>query len=446
MKNNVIEFDKNLVKERLENGLTYYLYNNSSSRGEVRLALVVKVGSLMEKDDEVGISHFIEHFCIYKGKKCFDGCNRDISMLCGYTKLMETVYWKKSKTVDLINDLLSLKNILVGKNFSEFGIEKIRCELADEIDRVTNKTAFKLKKIILPEILKINDLGNKLPIGKIENINRFNYEFIIDFYKKYYEPQNSAVLVVGDIGNYNLKKFMQDSFLKIQNSEEKLSEVAFNKTGDLKQNKILVNVFNDLKEDEIQFYYPKSALKYESKLDLEKKIEEYFRLNYIQQCICNQFINKNMDYSTIDFVSQRLTKEFNYNVLQVKTDGDLSEKLEFIIQILKRIALDGANEEVFNLYKREFFEEMKIQYCESKILNNKSILQECIDNYLYNEPIISLKQEYDICNLIVENIKLKQFNVEIGNMIKSKNVVVAINCRKDPHIDGSRINKLLEFI
>ena len=59
----------------LGNGLSYYVHKNGEnelSDGLVNMELVIKVGSLVEEDDELGVAHYVEHMA-FGGTKHFPG-------------------------------------------------------------------------------------------------------------------------------------------------------------------------------------------------------------------------------------------------------------------------------------------------------------------------------------------------------------------------------------
>ncbi len=45
----------------LPNGLTYYIQKNSRPEKRLELRLVVKAGSVLEDEDQLGLAHFTEH-------------------------------------------------------------------------------------------------------------------------------------------------------------------------------------------------------------------------------------------------------------------------------------------------------------------------------------------------------------------------------------------------
>ena len=64
--------DTNVVSGKLPNGLTYYIYHNESPSGRADFFLSRGVGSIVEREDERGLAHFLEHLA-FNGTKHFPG-------------------------------------------------------------------------------------------------------------------------------------------------------------------------------------------------------------------------------------------------------------------------------------------------------------------------------------------------------------------------------------
>ena len=56
----------------LPNGLRYYVRANPKPAKRAELRLVVKAGSVLEDDDQLGVAHFVEHMQ-FEGSKHFPG-------------------------------------------------------------------------------------------------------------------------------------------------------------------------------------------------------------------------------------------------------------------------------------------------------------------------------------------------------------------------------------
>ena len=98
---NQIPLDPKIKIGKLDNGLTYYIRQNKKPENRAELRLVVKAGSILEDDDQLGLAHFMEHMA-FNGTKNF--AKNDLvsylqsigvkfgADLNAYTSFDETVY------------------------------------------------------------------------------------------------------------------------------------------------------------------------------------------------------------------------------------------------------------------------------------------------------------------------------------------------------------------
>ena len=66
----IVPNDPTIRVGTFSNGLKYYIKNNGKPADKVELRLVVKVGSIVEDEDQQGLAHFMEHMC-FNGTKNF---------------------------------------------------------------------------------------------------------------------------------------------------------------------------------------------------------------------------------------------------------------------------------------------------------------------------------------------------------------------------------------
>jgi zinc protease len=97
----LIPIDPAITHGKFENGLEYYIKVNKKPEKRAELRLAVKVGSVMEDDDQLGLAHFCEHMA-FNGTKSFPK-NEIINLLekegvrlgpdvNAYTSFDQTVY------------------------------------------------------------------------------------------------------------------------------------------------------------------------------------------------------------------------------------------------------------------------------------------------------------------------------------------------------------------
>ncbi len=62
--NTPLQFDPEIATGQLDNGLTYYVYENDEPEDVAYLRLVIRAGSLQEDEDQQGLAHFVEHMAL----------------------------------------------------------------------------------------------------------------------------------------------------------------------------------------------------------------------------------------------------------------------------------------------------------------------------------------------------------------------------------------------
>ncbi len=224
---------------KLANGLTYYIHKNSKPEQRVELRLVVKVGSVMEDDDQQGLAHFTEHMA-FNGSKHFKKHElisylQSIGVKFGadlnaYTGFDETVYIlpiPTDKKDNLETGFQVLEDWAQGVRMNDADIDKER-EIILEEARLGKGANDRMSRQMLPELFNGSKYAERLPIGKEAIIKNFKYEVIKRFYADWYRPDLMAVVVVGDIEPDQAEKMIQAHFSQLQNPAKERPRNAVN--------------------------------------------------------------------------------------------------------------------------------------------------------------------------------------------------------------------------
>lgn len=202
--------DPKLVKGKLGNGLTYYIRENKKPERKVELRLVVKVGSIMEDDNQQGLAHMAEHMA-FNGTKNFK--KNDIvsylqsigvefgNDLNAYTGFDETVYILPIPTdqpSNLEKGFQILEDWAHQVSYLDEDINGERAIILEE-SRLGKSGEERMFKKVYPELFKGSKYANRIPIGLDSIIKTFNPDLIRKFYHEWYRPELMAVIVVGDI-------------------------------------------------------------------------------------------------------------------------------------------------------------------------------------------------------------------------------------------------------
>jgi len=437
--------DKRLTKGWLENGLTYYIYNNDYPKGIIRLALAIKAGSLIEENGQRGIAHFTEHMCLIKNHN--DKRNNQIyfnnSLPEGYTNFEETVFMLNC-TIENIDEGMNLfKDIISGTVIQEDNVEQVRWDVINELNSLKSKLAFKIRQSTLPLVMNDTEFGHRLPIGELKDVEKITFDSIIDFHKKWYMPSNSALFVIGDIESFDVGELIQRYFSSVKNEKSYKEMNIINKFPNT--NRFVINTFEDFSGFEVQLYYLKVPSKCELVSDLEKKAKEFFLLNIIQQHLLRMSAIKGITFSEINCNSEKLIKDFEFNIIEFKGDAEFLKKINFIFTTLKEFISYGILESEYKEYKRNFLEEFRYSYITNQDSSTDLITKECINEFLYNESLISINYEYDICSLVFESVKFEEINESIKQQFRDSQLALVINVAKQLDIDKESLSSLLNM-
>lgn len=203
--------DPAVVHGKLDNGLTYYILPSKNGGNQADFFLARAVGSINEEEDQQGLAHFLEHIC-FNGTEHFPG-NSIITYLESVgvkfgkdlnasTSTDRTIFniskvpTARQSTLD--SCLLILRDWEIGLNLDDKSIEDERGIIREEWRQRRGASNRMLEKAA-PKIFPGSIYGQRLPIGKIEIVENFPPQRLRDFYQRWNNPANDAVVVVGDV-------------------------------------------------------------------------------------------------------------------------------------------------------------------------------------------------------------------------------------------------------
>jgi predicted Zn-dependent peptidase len=181
----------------------------------VSVAFAVRNGSVNEKEDEKGISHYIEHM-LYKGtptrnaKKIAEEIEKRGGDLNGFTSEEITAYWCKMPARHLNVALDVLSDMVKNPLFDEKELDKERKVIFEEIkmyhDNPRMHSYDEIQKTLYTGTMKIGIAGT------FKTMNSINRKKILNKFKQIYTPNNMMLCVVGDCEFDYLVKFAEENF------------------------------------------------------------------------------------------------------------------------------------------------------------------------------------------------------------------------------------------
>jgi predicted Zn-dependent peptidase len=258
----MIKENFNTRQTELKNGIKLVTIKKDSQIAAVHAG--INIGSLSEEKKEKGIAHFIEHM-LFKGtiSRSNEKLNSDLENLGGeynaYTDFNCTVYSATILSEELENAVMLLGDMILNSTFPSDEIEKERGVILAEIrtskDDIEDLSFKKVNEIAFKySPLREDTIGNENIIKKITK------EQLIDFYKKYYLPNNSFISIVSpyehdDIitmveeyfGNWAKKEFKKKKIM--YEHQQFIKKISYKK--EIEQSTILyLYTFNGLSNDE----------------------------------------------------------------------------------------------------------------------------------------------------------------------------------------------------
>jgi len=212
----------------LPSGLRYYLLENTQPEGRAYLTLAVDAGSVLEAENERGLAHFVEHMAFLRtarfGKLELLNYLRSLGMRFGpevnaYTSFNETVYGIEvpvetgpdgRKTVPdtalAVIDDWSRAIIFDGED-----VDGERLVVLEEY-RYRLGAQERINRQVYPLLFRGSIYADRLPIGLPEVIESAPSERLEGFYRKWYRPENMALIIVGDFDTAYLESTLTDHF------------------------------------------------------------------------------------------------------------------------------------------------------------------------------------------------------------------------------------------
>ena len=222
MATQTVKTDQDINKFVLDNGLTVILDQNNSSP-VTAINVWVKTGSACEQEGEYGLAHVHEHM-LFKGTKkravgeiakTIESGGGDIN---AFTSFDETVYFVVSASRFLNTALDILADAMQNSTFDPAELEKELEVVLEEIRRGEDSPSRVLSQKMFATAYDVHSYKRPV-IGTDESVKSFTREKILNFYNKWYTPQNMVLVVVGDFETKKLIPQIKKTFGKLERRE-----------------------------------------------------------------------------------------------------------------------------------------------------------------------------------------------------------------------------------
>lgn len=429
---------------KLDNGLTYYIRQNKLPEGRAHFYIAQKVGSMQEEDSQSGLAHFLEHIA-FNGTKNFPGKSminwlETIGVAFGrnlnaYTSFDRTVYTimdapvERKSTVD--SCLLILHDWSNAISLEDKEIDAERGVIQEEW-RQRNTGNTRVQNKMISEAFPGNKYGDRLPIGKMEIVKNFPYQVLRDYYKKWYRPDLQGLIIVGDIDvdyvESTLKKMFTDVPKPVNPAERVYYPVEDHKG-------VLPIVVTDPEavgtQIRIEFKSDKAPKEVRASQFgvLQSYLETLFtqvmseRFADITKKANAPFIQALAMFGDYQFIAQ--TKS-SLKFIAIAADGKYKPALEALTSELERVRQHGFTKGEIDRAKKQILSSMKDLYNERDKQKNSYYADQYVEHFLEGGYIPGIETEYQIYQLISDQLTPEVINQAIKQAFTEDNVLVAV--------------------
>ncbi len=214
-------WDPRVVRGTLPNGLAYFIVPRGKAEAPVSMHLIVRVGSLDERDDQSGVAHMVEHMVFRASARHPEGLHAFMraqgwAIGADYnanTNFHRTRYMlspaKQSASLDAALEVLA--EIGGGARFEAAGLEDERAVILEEW-----RTKLGVRERMerqRREILRAGSLYPQRPtIGTEASVRSQSAEALRNFYADWYRPGNMSLVVVGAVDPADMEARIRTHF------------------------------------------------------------------------------------------------------------------------------------------------------------------------------------------------------------------------------------------
>ncbi len=221
------EVNRVLRKETLPNGVRIVTEEIPHVRS-VSIGLWVGAGSRDEGQDNLGISHFIEHM-LFKGtakrssKDIAEALEAVGGQLNAFTTKEYTCYYAKILDEDLELAVDILSDMFFNSKFEPKEIEKEKNVVVEEIKMYEDSPDELIHDIFTQTIWSGHPLGMPI-LGHADSIESMSHEKIIQFMRRHYTPENLVIAVAGKIDHAKVCHKLAGVFGGLQGNGRRILE------------------------------------------------------------------------------------------------------------------------------------------------------------------------------------------------------------------------------
>ena len=229
------------------------------SSSSVTLTLFLDVGLPKEFDDQIGISHFLEHMC-FRGTKHRSAyqITKEVDSLGGqvnaYTTKEFTCYYITVLPENVTEGFDILCDIVFHSLHEQKNIELEKSIITEEINMYEDTPDEKILDLLSESLFDNAYLGKPI-LGTQSTIGQFDTHTLMSYYSNYFIPENVKCVIAGSINDLDeLKSMIDASFQNV--SFQKVKKTQLDSESSIQFKTKVNHVEKDLEQMHLSYGFP----------------------------------------------------------------------------------------------------------------------------------------------------------------------------------------------
>ena len=425
---------------KLENGLTYYIRHNEYPKNRAEFHIAQAVGAILEEDHQNGLAHFLEHMA-FNGTKHFAGKGiieyfESIGVNFGgninaYTSLDETVY--RLSEVPTTREGIIDSALLVMHDWA-CGLLLLEDEIDNErgVIREEWRTGMGASRRMWKNSNMLKYPGSRYAkrdvIGDTAVINNFAYDALRDYYKKWYGPDNQAIIVVGDIDVDQIEQKIKALWADVP-ARENRGERPLYSVDDNQQPIVAIVRDKEAQNTRIELEFKKGKLPKEFRGTDAAYIQTEM-LDAVCSMLNNRFQELAVDPDASftgagSYYGETVKEKDAFVAVYIAKQGQETQAYKDLLTQLEKMRRYGFTNAEWDRVKKEWLSYYEKAYNERSTVRNISRAQECIRHYLDGAPLAGEEWEYQMAQQILPMLSVDVLNQIAGQLVTDENLIIS---------------------
>ena len=454
----LLPIDENVIIGQLDNGLTYYIRHNSEPSNIAEFRLVLKVGSILEDDDQQGVAHFLEHM-LFNGTENFpDNSVTEyldtigfgfMGGLNAYTSLDVTCYEFRSRTDDpeiLDTIILMLSDFAARATLSSEMIEKERGIVLEEM-RGSRGASERMSNQLYSVLFKDSKWHTRMPIGTQEVIESIPRQRVLDFYTDWYRPELQAIIAVGDFTDLDeIRDLIYKHFGSIPSTvnPREFPDLTIPSHSDTR-----ISIITDP-----EAMHTQATITHKLPISNTETITEY------RDYLIKELINTMLDNRLTDLTRQvdspilwgwvfsmPLFNQVNINNFYAFiNENQVLESFTLLFTEIERAKLYGFHNSELRRAKTSYLKNLEEAVLNKDNVPSEELIENYVEHFLYGGALLDIELEQEIVEFLLDTIDLDDITLALHEVFTDNNRVFSMTTSENNVVPLPTEEELLSII